>query len=109
MEDTTLTTVTPSILRLRCDQIIADEKISKDAALAILTLFHDTELMLADTDTAKQREIDALRHEIDLMHMANRNTEMLLSLTSDITQLKNKASPENEVLTLKHIKKGTKS
>jgi len=76
-----------SEIRSRCDQIIIDENISKDAALSILKLFHDTEVMIVNAETAKQREIDTLRHEIDIMHMSNKNTEMLLSLTSDIAQL----------------------
>tara|TARA_B100000787_G_scaffold135342_1_gene104099 strand:+ start:1119 stop:1541 length:423 start_codon:yes stop_codon:yes gene_type:complete len=74
-------------LRSLRDSIIMNEKIEKHSALLISSLCNASELMLLDTQFKKDTEIQAIRHELALLHARVSERDMLQSLCSDIRKL----------------------
>ena len=77
-----------SALRVQCDQLISSEHVDKDVALGILKLLHAAETMMLQMRYTNENELGKLRHELDLVRMTSRNSEMVSSLSSDIHKTK---------------------
>ena len=53
-------TTTP---RQRCDEVISAQNVDKEAAIAIIKLYHEMERLLYKTRFESDREIDRLRYD----------------------------------------------
>ena len=75
-------------LRKQCNVLIEHENMDKNLAVEVLNLFHNLETEMYKQETEKNKEIEKLNHEIDILHLCHKNAEMLLSITNDIIVLK---------------------
>ena len=70
------------------ETLVESEKVEKSVALAILKLQHAVETSHLQEMHMKQREVDALRHQIKIMELEKSYTEAFEALRVDVETLK---------------------
>ena len=70
------------------ETLVESEKVDKSVALSILKLQHAVETSHLQEMHLKQREVDALRHQINIMELEKSFTDASEELRADIETLK---------------------
>jgi hypothetical protein len=83
----TSTTPDASLLKQLRDTIIQEESIEKKFALQISELCNNAELMLLELYYNKQKEIQYLQHELDMLRAGVKERDMIANLSGDVARL----------------------
>ena len=73
-------------VRKKCDGFIESSTIEKSDALTILKLQHEMEKLVIETLFQKERNIETLKHEMDILRLSNKNAELLEKLNFDLSK-----------------------
>lgn len=73
-------------VKKKCEEFIESSNIEKSDALSILKLQHEMEKIVLETLFHKERNIETLKHEMDILKLSNRNAEILEKTTSDLSK-----------------------
>ena len=71
-----------------CHKLIDSKGIEKEAALGILQLQHGMQTMLMLEEHNKEKEVEALKNQLQIVHITNKSAEMLQSVCSDCSALR---------------------
>ena len=71
-------------IRTKCETLISSSKIEKDDSLNILKLQFEIELLAVNMIHSKDKQLEHLKHEIELQKAINKNSELLQIMSSDI-------------------------